>query len=142
MLTWLTFSPLLVVLPILLTPSDRKNVIRWLAVLGTVPSLVIAVWIFFTFDRGLAGINNAAGFQYVIQKSWISAFHIQYYMGLDGLSVSMILLTALLSFLCMFASFGIDRGLKGYFAMFLLLEVGMFAQMIHHPGRTANCFVF
>jgi NADH-quinone oxidoreductase subunit M len=125
MLTWLTFSPLLVVVPILLTPSDRKNVIRWLAALGTLPPLVLAFRIFVTFDRGLAGINNAAGFQYVIQKPWISAFNIEYYMGLDGLSVSMVFLTALLSFLCIFASFGIDRGLKGYFSMFLLLEVGM-----------------
>jgi NADH-quinone oxidoreductase subunit M len=125
MLTWLTFSPLLVVVPILLVPSDRKNVIRWLAVLGTVPALILSVYIFFTFDRTIAGVNNPLGFQYIIQKSWIPAFNIQYYMGLDGLSVSMVLLTGLLCFLCMFASWGIDRGLKGYFTMFLLLEVGM-----------------
>jgi NADH-quinone oxidoreductase subunit M len=130
MLTWLTFSPLLVVIPILLTPSDRKNVIRWLAVLGTVPALLLSVYIFFTFDRGVAGVNNPLGFQYVIQKDWITSFNIQYYMGIDGLSVSMVLLTGLLCFLCIFASWGIDKGLKGYFTMFLLLEVGMLGTFV------------
>jgi NADH-quinone oxidoreductase subunit M len=130
MLTWLTFSPLLVVIPILLTPSDRKNVIRWLAVLGTVPALLLSVYIFFTFDREVAGVNNPLGFQYVIQKDWITSFNIQYYMGIDGLSVSMVLLTGLLCFLCIFASWGIDKGLKGYFTMFLLLEVGMLGTFV------------
>ena len=46
-------------------------------------------------------------------------------MGVDGLSISMVLLTALLSFLCIFASFGIDKAVKGYFALFLMLDAGM-----------------
>ena len=46
-------------------------------------------------------------------------------MGIDGLSISMVLLTALLSFLCIFASFGIEKAVKGYFALFLLLDAGM-----------------
>jgi len=130
MLSWLTFSPLLVVVPILLTPSEKKNLIRWLAVFGTVPALLLSFYIYATFDRTLPGVNDPASFQYVIQKEWISAFHIQYYMGLDGLSVSMVVLTALLCFLCMFASWGIDRGLKGYFTMFMLLEVGMLGTFV------------
>jgi NADH-quinone oxidoreductase subunit M len=130
MLSWLTFSPLLVVVPILFAPSEKKNLIRWLGVLGTVPALVLSLFIYATFDRGAAGVNDPAGFQYVIQKEWIRAFHIQYYMGIDGLSVSMILLTGLLCFLCMFASWGIERGLKGYFTMFLLLEVGMMGTFV------------
>src|SRR5438094_8023257 len=46
-------------------------------------------------------------------------------MRVDGLSISMVLLTALLSFLCIFASFGIEKAVKGYFALFLLLDAGM-----------------
>ena len=45
--------------------------------------------------------------------------------GRDGISITMVLLTALLSFLCMIASFNIEKGVKGYFALFLLLEAGM-----------------
>jgi NADH-quinone oxidoreductase subunit M len=125
MLTWITFSPLLALLPILLAPRNKPGWIRWSAVAGTFIPLVLAVYLFATYDRSALGVDQAASFQYVIQKDWIHSYNIQYYMGLDGLSVTMVLLTALLSFLCIFASFGIEKGLKGYFSMFLLLEVGM-----------------
>ena len=122
MLSWITFAPLLVIPPILLAPRSRPNLIRWLAVLGTAVPLVLAFQIFMTYDRAGVGINEPESFQYVIKMPWLESFNIQYYMGIDGLSVSMLLLTALLSFLCIFASWGIEKGLKGYFSMFLLPE--------------------
>jgi NADH-quinone oxidoreductase subunit M len=125
MLSWLVFWPLLAIVPIVLLPRSRPNWIRWTAVLGTVVPLALACYIFGTYDRSGIGVNDPASFQYVLQMDWIRSFHIQYYMGLDGLSVTMVLLTALLSFLCIFASWGIDKGIKGYFVMFMLLEVGM-----------------
>jgi NADH-quinone oxidoreductase subunit M len=125
MLSWITFAPLLGVVPILLMPRSRPNWIRWTAALFTFVPLVLAVYIFMTFDRSGVGVNEPESFQYVTQMDWIRSFNIQYYMGIDGLSVSMVLLTALLSFLCIFASWGIDKGIKGYFVMFLMLEVGM-----------------
>jgi NADH-quinone oxidoreductase subunit M len=125
MLSWITFSPLLAIVPILLLPSSRPNWIRWTAVAATAIPLVLAFYIFATYNRGSVGVNDPNTFQYVIQHDWIRSFNIQYYMGIDGLSVSMVLLTALLSFLCIFASWGIAKGVKGYFIMFMLLEVGM-----------------
>jgi NADH-quinone oxidoreductase subunit M len=125
MLSWITFSPLLAIVPILLLPRSRPNWIRWTAAAGALVPLVLSGVIFATFDRHGVGINEPESFQYVIQSDWIPSFHIQYYMGLDGLSVSMVLLTALLSFLCIFASWGIDKGIKGYFTMFMILETGM-----------------
>jgi len=125
MLSWITFAPLLAIVPILLVPRSRPNLVRWLAAAATFIPLVLAVYIFMTFDRAGVGVNQPESFQYVIQLDWIRSFNIQYYMGLDGLSVTMVLLTALLSFLCIFASWGIDKGVKGYFIMFLILEVGM-----------------
>ena len=125
LLTWIVFAPLLFIPIILLIPGDRKTAIRWTAVAGALIPLILSVYLFGAFDRELAGINEAGSFQFVVHKEWIEAFNIEYYMGIDGLSVTMILLTALLSVLCIFASFGIDKGLRGYFSMFLLLEVGM-----------------
>ncbi|MFQ5771292.1 MAG: NuoM family protein, partial [bacterium] len=81
--------------------------------------LLIAVWIFMNFDRGTTMM------QFVEQYKWIPSFNIEYFMGIDGLSVPMVLLTAFLSFICIFASWGINKGVKGYFAMFLLLDTGM-----------------
>src|SRR5262249_59727107 len=49
----------------------------------------------------------------------------EYFVGVDGLSVTMVLLTALVSTIALVASFGIDKQVRGYFALFLLLETGM-----------------
>ncbi|NIR49821.1 NADH-quinone oxidoreductase subunit M [candidate division KSB1 bacterium] len=118
-LTLITFLPILGILFLLPVPKQNKNVIRVIAAVFTGLQVVLAVWIFMNFDR------STTAFQFTEQYKWIPSFNIEYFMGIDGLSVSMVLLTALLSFICIFASWGIDRGVKGYFAMFLLLDTGM-----------------
>jgi len=119
LLSWMTFSPLLGILVILILPGSAKNLIRWTAFVATLIPLVFAGLLFSSFDR------LDAGFQFVEQYSWISTFNIEYYMGTDGISVTMILLTALLCPICILASWNIEKALKGYFALFLLLETGM-----------------
>lgn len=119
-LTLLTFIPLLGAVIILFLPSGNKNLIRWMAVGTTTVCLLLAVWLFMDFDR------TKVGMQYEVKLSWIESFNIEFYLGIDGLSVSMVLLTALLSLLCIPASWHVaDRGAKSYFALFLLLETGM-----------------
>ncbi len=115
----MVLSPLIGIALILLIPRLQNNAIRWISVLTTAIPLLLSVALIFLFDRDEAGI------QFVERAPWITSFNIYYYLGTDGLSVTMLLLTALLSFLCVFASWGIDRGVKGYFSMFLLLETGM-----------------
>jgi len=129
-LTLMTFVPLLGAAVITFMPRDNHNLIRWTAAAATAVPLLLAFWIWQTFDRNLAGINDPDGFQYVVQFDWIKAYNIQYFLGVDGLSVPMVLLTALLSFLCIFASWGITKKVKGYFALFLLLETGMMGTFV------------
>jgi NADH-quinone oxidoreductase subunit M len=62
---------------------------------------------------------------WVSRYPWIDRFHIDYYLGADGISVPLVLLTTLLSFLAMIASWRIDRFVKGYCVLFLVLETGM-----------------
>ena len=118
-LSWITFFPILGMIVITLLPKDKHNLIRWTAVATTTPPLFWAYQIFSRFDR------TTVEMQFTEQVSWIPAFNIEYFMGIDGISVTMVLLTALLTFFCIFASFGIKKGVKGYFAMFLLLNTGM-----------------
>src|SRR6478736_8922998 len=118
-LSYMTFFPLLGAAIVLCLPRDAHALIKWTSVAATVPPLLLAIWLFFRFDR------TAAGFQLMDQAAWIPSFNIQYIVGVDGISVTMVLLTALLSFICIFASWGIDKGVKGYFALFLLLDAGM-----------------
>ncbi len=132
-LTWLTFLPVLAMVLVLLLPKEQKGAIRWTTLVATFIQLVLAVLVFMRFDRGLSGINTAAGMQFVERLPWIDVksvawfgrIHIEYFLGIDGLSVVMVLLTALISFIATISSWTIDRSVKGYFALFLLLDTGM-----------------
>ena len=117
-LSLMTFIPIAGAVVVLALPNNAK-LIRWVSAGATVPPLLLAIWLFVNFDRA------KPGFQFIEEYQWIPAFDIKYIMAIDGLSISMVLLTALLSFLCIFASFGIEKAVKGYFALFLLLDAGM-----------------
>jgi len=132
-LTWITFLPILGAVVVLMLPKEQQSTMKWVAAGATFLQLILAGLIFMNFDRGMAGINTAEGMQFVERASWIDVqglswfgrVHIEYFMGVDGLSVTMVLLTALISFIAVFASWNIEKALKGYMAMFLLLDTGM-----------------
>src|SRR5581483_2215890 len=117
-LTYMTFIPVAGAAVVLALPNNAK-LIRWVSAAATLPPLLMAIWLFKNFDRA------KPGFQFIEVYCWIPSFNISYTMGVDGLIISMILLTALLRFNCIFASFGIEKAVKGYFALFLLLDAGM-----------------
>ena len=106
-LTLITFLPMVGILLILLVPKNNKTLIRVLAATFTGLQVLIAVWIYINFDSGTTSM------QFREQYKWIPSFNIEYFMGIDGLSVTMVLLTACLSFICIFASWGINKGVKG-----------------------------
>lgn len=132
-LSWITFLPVAGMVVVLLLPKENKDVVRWTAVFITALQVVLAAIIYMKFDRTMAGVNTEAGFQFVEKFSWIDIksvawfgrIHIDYFMGIDGISVLMVILTAIISFIAVFASWGIEKSLKGYFALLLLLDAGM-----------------
>src|SRR4029078_3400278 len=81
--------------------------------------LAMALCALATFDRG------STAFQYITRMPWIASYNISYFVGVDGISISMVLLTALLCPICVLASGGLEKGVKGYLALFLLLDAGM-----------------
>jgi NADH-quinone oxidoreductase subunit M len=119
LLTYMVFCPVVGMAVVLCLPGAAHNLIKWVSAAATVPPLLLAAWLFVNFDR------TQAGFQFVEHYPWIPSFNIEYFVGVDGISITMVLLTALLSFLCIFASWGIDKAVKGYFALFLLLDAAM-----------------
>jgi NADH-quinone oxidoreductase subunit M len=132
-LTWLTFLPVLGMLAVLMLPKSSRGAIRWTSLAFTFAQLILAVLLFSRFNLTMAGINSQAGMQFVEKASWIDIksvgwfgrVHIEYLIGIDGLSVAMVLLTALISFIATISSWTIDRSIKGYFALLLLLDTGM-----------------
>ncbi len=118
LLTLITFLPLLGMFTILFIPSRQKEWIKIVSLIFTIPSLVLGIRMLIEFDPQI-------GYQFIEKAPWIPAFNIHYYMGVDGLSVPMVFLTVLLCPICILASWGIEDRIKGYCAMFLLLETGM-----------------
>jgi NADH-quinone oxidoreductase subunit M len=120
LLSLITFIPLVGSLLILaLTKEEQKGLIRGLALAASGLSFLLCLWLFWGFKNGVADV------QFVEEFSWIPAFNVHYKMGVDGLSLPMIVLTGLLSLIGVGASFGIEKRVKEYFFWFLLLETGM-----------------
>ena len=119
LLSWMIFFPLIGAGLILLVPKRYPTLMKLIAVAATIPPLWWAANLYVQFDRW------GTGFQYVEKVPWIRAFNIHYSLGIDGISVPMVLLTALLAFICVIASWNINEHVRGYFALFLLLNTSM-----------------
>ena len=120
LLSLMIFTPLLGMIVVLLLPRESEELIKRVTLIFTLIPLTIAVVLFIFYDRSIAGT------QCVVNVPWIDAFNIQYHIGIDGLSVTLLLLTALLGPICVIASWrNIEKGIKAYMALFLLLETGM-----------------
>ncbi|HPD34465.1 MAG TPA: NADH-quinone oxidoreductase subunit M, partial [Candidatus Kapabacteria bacterium] len=140
-LTWITFLPILGMIIVLCIPSGKddfskdksQNLFRWITLVTTFFQLVIAVILMFNFNIHLVGVNDESSMQFVEKATWIYLSNIplignvkiDYFVGIDGLSAPMVLLTAIITFLATLSSWNIKKSAKGYFAMYLLLDTGM-----------------
>ena len=120
MLSILTFLPLAAgVLVALLGPARQKTG-KCLAFAASLTALGLAVWLWASFD------NARGGMQFVEQVPWVPGLGIEYHLGVDGLGLLMVLLSALLVPFALLASWGIEKNPKLYFALVLWLESGLF----------------
>ncbi len=119
-LSFVTFFPLLGLLVLLFLRSDNGKAIKWTANVVTALELFFTLLLLVRFDAGLPGM------QFVERHDWIQSFNVQYLVGLDGISLLLVLLTSLLTFLATLSSWSaIQERLKEYYIFLLLLEVGM-----------------
>ena len=125
-LTLLVFLPTLGGLTILALPGEAKNAVRTLGLLASGATLALSAWIASRFDAGVPGIS---GFRYDVP--WVPRLGIWYRVGIDGLSLSLVLLTTFLTVCVLLVACGqkIDRW-KGYVAAFLFLETGMLGSLV------------
>src|SRR5690349_17601895 len=118
-LSSITFLPLIGGVLILFIPREKVAVQRMLAVLFSGIAFIVSLQLLFQFNKGIATM------QFVEKGSWIPSFNVFYHLGIDGLSLPLVILTTLLSFLSIIGSLGIDKRVKEYFFWFLVLETGM-----------------
>ena len=130
-LTLVTFLPLIGAGIILVanrgTQEETAAPARYMALWTSLITFLLSLFLWFDFDRG------TAEFQFVEQADWMPAFNISYHMGVDGISVLFVLLSTLLTPLCVICSWNaIQTRVKEYMIAFLVLEtlmVGMFCAL-------------
>ncbi len=132
-LSLLTFLPIVGMIIILALPKDQGKSIKWLTLLVTGIQVVLAVVILFFYNFSLGGINDPNSFQFVEKfrwieisgLAWVGTIKIDYFLGIDGISVVLVLLTTIVTFIATLTSWNISKSIKGYFALFLLLDTAM-----------------
>ncbi len=119
LLTLILFSPLAGAVLLLLIPRERLQAIRWAALLASLIPFGLALFLWFAYQPGVQG------YQFVEQAIWYEAIGSSYHLGVDGISVPMVMLTTLLTPLAILISWSIEDNVRSYMALFLLLETGM-----------------
>lgn len=126
-LSFLVFSPLLGILILAFVPKTRESVIKLAGFLATLPAFILSLIIYFQYRAGMDLSDYAEHVRWIKFGNFgdPNLFTIDYELGLDGFSLVMIVLTAVLSTLAAIASIHIKKEWKGYYMLFLLLEIGM-----------------
>jgi NADH-quinone oxidoreductase subunit M len=132
-LTFITFLPVLGMILILFLKKEQTNTIKYTTLIITALQVVLAIILLANYNYSAAGVYEEKSFQFIEKFrwieisgiSWLGTVKIDYFLGVDGLSMPMVLLTALISFIATISSWNINHSLKGYFALFLLLDTGM-----------------
>lgn len=122
LLTLILFTPTAAALVLLLLPASKVRLLRWVSLAASLIPLALAVVAWLNFNPNP---DPQAPFQFVEQATWYAAINASYHLGIDGISLPMVLLTTLLTPLAVLASFSITERVKAYMVLFMLLETGM-----------------
>jgi NADH-quinone oxidoreductase subunit M len=117
-LSMITFAPLLGALVVALLPKGNGRLIKIVALAASGVSLLLSVKMWLGFAP--------AGLMFEERWTWIAGLNVDYHLGVDGLSVAMVLLTAVVTPLALLAHWKLEEDVKLFFVLFLLLESGMF----------------
>jgi NADH-quinone oxidoreductase subunit M len=119
--TWAPFASALV---IMFCARHRPLLVRWTALIGTGISLAASLWVYWHYDRTLAG------FQFQEELPLVSALGISYSVAVDGMSALMNLLTSIIIFAGVFASWTVKERSQEFYALLLVLVTGVFGVFV------------
>lgn len=119
-LSLIIFLPLVGVFFILLTDRDKKTIIRGIGMIITILTFILSMIMFFSFQSGTATM------QFTERLPWIEELGIQYAIGIDGISLFMVLLTTFLMPICLLSTYNaVKVKVKEFICLMLLLETSM-----------------
>ena len=134
LLTWMVLSPLLGVLSLCAVSSERPQTARVVATFSAAITFVLSLVMMAGFKRGLPG------FQLKEQYDWIPSLGVKFALGIDGMSLWLILLTTLLTLLVLASSASVTKKVRSYLACMLILEVGMLGAFVALDALTFYMF--
>jgi NADH-quinone oxidoreductase subunit M len=121
-LTLLIFFPLVGVLALAFIPGERKNLLRWMALGTSLVTFVLSLWVLGMFKSSNPALQLVAKYDWITVAGW----NIQYHLGVDGLSILLVLLTGFLTPISILSTWtAVEERVKDFMMFFLLLEVGM-----------------
>ena len=118
MLSLIIFIPLIAALGLLMVSRDNTAMIKVIGVGAAGSSFSLSLWLLFSFD------TTSAEMQFVQMFHWVPALHINYLVGVDGISLWMVVLTAFLGLVAILFSFNQKDGFRNFMALMLALEAG------------------
>jgi NADH-quinone oxidoreductase subunit M len=119
-LSWMIFLPLVGIIPLLLIDSERKSFLRWTALTFALLDFVLSLVLIANFD------GTSSKMQFAENVRWIVAIGSNYHVGVDGISILLVLLTTFMTVIAIASTWNsITEKVKGFMISFLILETGM-----------------
>ncbi|HEV2656482.1 MAG TPA: proton-conducting transporter membrane subunit, partial [Ktedonobacteraceae bacterium] len=137
MLSLITFVPIVGAILLLFFPRERNDAARWTALAIAALNFVLSIVLMLIYSQENIGATFLGSFQLQENLTWIAALGINYSLAVDGISLLLVVLTSLLTLVCIGASFTIERKVKNYMAFMLLLEGGLIGVFL-----ASNLFLF
>jgi NADH-quinone oxidoreductase subunit M len=123
-LTFITLIPIAFAVVIFMLPGDRPNLVRWTALTAAAAELLLSVTAYFSYDMSIGG------YQFIQKLPWIPALGISYHVGVDGISLPLVLLTGVVIFTGVLISWGIDDRPREFFGFLFILATGVFGVFV------------
>lgn len=118
--SWILLSPVIGAALLFFVPKERTTALKNVSLLSVTSSLIFAIFAFQQYDRA------AAGWQFVDKFSWVPQLGIDYHVGVDGINLVLLLMTAVLAFTGVLVTFTVKDRLKEYLIFYLFLISGCF----------------
>ncbi len=119
-LSAILLSPGVGLLIILMLPHDSRRAVRWVALVSAGVCLLLSVILYTLYDRA------AGGFQFVERRLWVSSLGVYYHLAVDGISLPLVLLNSIVFFTGVWTMWGLERRVKEFFALMLLMVLGVY----------------
>jgi len=123
-LSVILFAPVAGALALVFIPPGWHKTIKWVAATATFISLALTVYAYAMYDQAVGGL------QFVERVPWIRDLGVTYFLGVDGISLPMLLLISLIGFTAIFASWNVSLRPREFFILFLCLVTGVMGTFV------------